>query len=133
MEALQMIKNRFLVGQVVQGKQLGRTIEFPTANLEIKQDVASLRNGVYGVYVYYQEKRFVGMMNVGSRPTFDNGNHQTYEVHILDFANTIYQEQLIIEIMFYIRSERKFQRLQDLVQQLHADVFHTRKQFQISF
>lgn len=130
MNSLQLKEDRFLFGQVVKGKQLGRTIGFPTANLEV--DVGTfLENGVYGVYVFIQGKRYLGVMNIGKRPTFNDGDHNTYEVYILDFNDNIYQEKLTIEIKFYIRPEQKFNQLQDLVQQLQADVFRARKQFRL--
>lgn len=128
MSLLQLKRDYHLYGRVVKGKQLGRTIGFPTANVEIDTEM-SLENGVYGVYVYRQNKRYFGVMNVGKRPTFNDGEHKTYEVHILDFQDDIYDENLTVEIMFHIRPERKFQQLQDLIQQLHLDVFHARKKF----
>ena len=133
MNSLQLKEeNLFLIGKVVKGKQIGRTIGFPTANLEVEVG-ASLKNGVYGVYVYDQKKRYFGVMNVGKRPTFDDGEHNTFEVHILDFGEDIYQEKLRIEVKFYIRSEQKFNTLQDLVKQLHADIFRARKQFRLQY
>ena len=131
MNSLQQLEDeRFLIGQVVKGKQLGRTIGFPTANLEVNVGTY-LENGVYGLYVFIQGKRYFGVMNIGKRPTFNDGEHSTYEVYILDFNENIYQEMLTIEIKFYIRPEQKFNQLQDLVQQLRADVFHARKQFHL--
>lgn len=121
-----------LYGCVIKGKQLGRTIGFPTANVNVEVEV-SLNNGVYGVRIYRQNKVYFGVMNVGKRPTFDDGEHMTYEVHILDFHHDIYDEQILVEIMFYIRPEQKFNQLKDLIQQLHADVFHARKQFRSVF
>lgn len=128
MSLVQLKENQYLYGQVVQGKQLGRTIGFPTANIKVEVGIP-LQRGVYGVYVYHQGKRHIGVMNVGKRPTFDDGEHQTYEVHILDFSKDIYNQKLTIEVLFYIRPEQKFNQLTELVQQLHADVFRARKQF----
>ncbi|AZV41308.1 riboflavin kinase [Peribacillus asahii] len=130
MNALRQYVDHFIVGQVEKGKQLGRTIGFPTANLNIANNVF-LESGVYGVYVYYQSKKYLGMMNVGNRPSFNDGNHQTIEVHIIDFNEYIYDEILTVEIMFYIRKEKKFNQLQDLISQLKADKFYARKQFHL--
>ena len=126
MNALNQIKFPVVVGKVEKGKQLGRTIGFPTANLNL---VAGFRveNGVYGVYVYHNSKKYLGILNVGKRPTFKDGEHKTYEVHILDFHEWIYDEYLTIEISFYIRDERKFDQLQDLISQLQADEFFARE------
>lgn len=132
MSLVQLKEDRYLYGQVVKGKQIGRTIGFPTANIEVEVGIP-LQRGVYGVYVYHHKKRHVGVMNVGKRPTFDDGEHQTYEVHILDFSDDIYSEMLTIEVLFYIRPEQKFNQLTDLIQQLHADVFRARKQFRSVF
>lgn len=130
MNALRQYVNDLIVGQVEKGKQLGRTIGFPTANLNITDNVL-LESGVYGVYVYYQSKKYLGIMNVGNRPSFNDGDHQTIEVHILDFNESIYHEMLTVERMFYIRKEKKFNQLQDLISQLQADTFYARKQFHL--
>ncbi|MGG3798671.1 riboflavin kinase [Metabacillus fastidiosus] len=128
MNALHHYDDCFVVGRVEKGKQLGRKIGFPTANLNTLGNL-TVDNGVYGVYVYYKSQKFLGLMNVGNRPTFNDGDHQTLEVHILDFDECIYDETLIIEIMFYIRSEKRFDQLQGLINQLQADAFYARKQF----
>ena len=130
MQALRQYNERFIVGQVEKGKQLGRTIGFPTANLNLVENF-TLENGVYGVYVYHQSQKYLGIMNVGNRPTFDDGDHQTFEVHMLDFDECIYDENLIVEMMFYIRGEKKFNQLQELISQLQMDAFYTRKQFHL--
>lgn len=125
---VQLKAEQIFYGQVVKGKQLGRTIGFPTANVQLETNVF-LEKGVYGVFVYHENKRYVGVMNVGNRPTFNDGHHETYEVHILDFNDDIYHQQLSVDIKFYIRPEKKFQQLTDLMQQIQADVFRTRKLF----
>lgn len=120
-------EEEYISGIVVLGKQLGRTIGFPTANIEVSK-ASNYENGAYGVYVYYHGKRYQGVMNIGERPTFDDGVHRTYEVHILDFNENLYNQEVTVEVMFYIRPEKKFESLKALVQQLHADVFYARKQ-----
>lgn len=127
MNVVRLQEESYIAGIVVQGKQLGRTIGFPTANIEVST-ATNYENGAYGVYVYYHGKQYQGVMNIGERPTFDDGIHRTYEVHILDFNDNLYGEELTVEVMFYIRPEKKFDSLQALIQQLHADVFYTRKQ-----
>ncbi|WP_052130194.1 riboflavin kinase [Ureibacillus sinduriensis] len=126
MDSLNQIEFPIIVGKVEEGKQLGRKIGFPTANLELVPGF-KLENGVYGVYVYHNSKRYYGMLNVGYRPTFKDGKQKTYEVHILDFNEFIYGEYLTIEISLYIREEQKFNQLQDLVSQLQADELFARK------
>ena len=119
---------RFMSGCVEQGKQLGRTIGFPTANLTIVSEVLPVQ-GVYGVYIYRGRNQYLGVMNIGHRPTFQDGEHQTIEVHILDFNEFIYGEMLVIEVLFPIRMERKFSSLATLTAQLKKDVAFARTVF----
>lgn len=114
-------------GIVVKGDQRGRTIGFPTANIHIA-DVRKLipQNGVYAVSVRishqrYEAKHFLGMMNIGIRPTFSVGNRLVVEVHILEFQDDIYDTQLTVEVLSFIRSEQKFETVQKLVFQLTED------------
>ena len=119
---------RFMSGRVEQGKQLGRTIGFPTANLTIAPEILPAQ-GVYGVHVYRGYRQYLGVMNIGHRPTFRDGEHQTIEVHILDFDESIYGETLVIEVLFPIRAERKFSGLAALTAQLQKDVDFAKKAF----
>lgn len=120
-----------ITGIVIQGKQLGRTIGFPTANIvPYKLFNPSMPKGVYGVYVYYGDQRCIGVMNVGERPTFDDGNHLTYEVHILDFNDNLYGKELTVEIELFVRNEQKFPSLPELIQQLNKDVHYTANRLQ---
>lgn len=117
---------RFLSGKVKKGKQLGRKIGFPTANLEVPLESLP-PHGVYGVYVYRGNQQYLGIMNVGKRPTIQDENHETIEVYILKFNESIYDETLVIEILFRIRNERKFSNLKELSKQLKKDVEFTKK------
>lgn len=126
MNALKQFNFPVVVGRVEKGKQLGRTLGFPTANLNLVAGF-SVENGVYGVYIYHNSKKYIGILNVGKRPTFNDGEHKSYEVHILDFEGWIYDEYLTMEIMIYIRGEQKFDQLQDLIGQLQADEDYARK------
>lgn len=111
-------------GTVVKGHQIGRTIGFPTVNLAIHTaNKEKLKNGVYGVKVYHDEKAYYGVMNIGVRPTFKDGESTiSYEVHILDFHKDIYSEQLEVEVLFFIREEKAFQSKDQLIQQINLDV-----------
>jgi riboflavin kinase/FMN adenylyltransferase len=109
-------------GLVVNGDKRGRTIGYPTANLD---PVASRKiipkAGVYAVTVRLGEDQLAGgMMNVGTRPTFD-GVHQRQEVHLLDFEGDLYGEVLTVEFRKRLRDERRFDGLEALVEQLKAD------------
>ena len=115
-------------GRVGQGKQIGRTLGFPTANVAILPEFLPAQ-GVYGVYVYRGNRQYLGIMNIGYRPTFQDGEHQTVEVHLLDFDESIYGETLVIEVLFPIREERKFLGLAELTSQLQKDVVFARTAF----
>jgi riboflavin kinase len=116
-------------GVVIKGKQVGRTIGFPTANLSIQSFFPSLLLGVYGVKVIWGSKLYYGVMNVGNRPTFDDGLHVSHEVHLLDFDKNLYDEELAIEVCFYVRQEKKFLNIQELKLQIYKDVAHVKRQF----
>lgn len=109
-----------LIGQVVQGQQLGRTIGFPTANLQVPQDKLIPRQGVYGVRVAGLERSVLGVMNIGNRPTV-NGTHQTIEVHLLDWSGDLYGKKLSVELEEFIRPEQKFASLDELKAQILTD------------
>lgn len=108
-------------GEVVKGKQLGRTIGFPTANIQIKESYKLIpKNGVYIVKSNYDGNTIFGMMNIGNRPTV-NGENQTIEVNFFDFDTDIYNKIISIEILDFIRDEQKFDSLDSLKSQLNKD------------
>lgn len=108
-------------GTVVKGKQIGRTIGFPTANIQIDEDYKLIpKNGVYIVKSTIEGKTVYGMMNIGNRPTVD-GENRTIEVHFLNFNKDIYDTPLEIILLDYIREEVKFNSLDDLKAQINID------------
>ena len=118
-------------GVVIHGKKLGRTIGFPTCNLQVEQHVA-LSNGVYGVEVTIADEKYVGVMNIGTRPTINDGDAQSVEVHILNFNQDVYGEQLVVIPVHFIRQEQKFNGLDALIDQLHQDVATMRQHIQLA-
>ena len=114
-------RNYSLSGVVVKGKQLGRTIGFPTANIQVRE-IAKLipLDGVYAVKVYYKDEAFGGMLNIGNRPTVD-GTFQTVEVNIFEFDQEVYGEKLTVEFLQKIRNEQKFNGLDELKAQIAKD------------
>jgi riboflavin kinase / FMN adenylyltransferase len=114
-------RNYAISGIIVKGKQLGRTIGFPTANIQVRE-IAKLipADGVYAVKVYHQESEFGGMLNIGNRPTVD-GTYKTIEVNIFDFDREIYGENLKVEFIKKIRNEQKFNGLEELKAQIAKD------------
>jgi riboflavin kinase / FMN adenylyltransferase len=110
-----------LTGTVVKGKQLGRTLGFPTANLYLHEAYKLVpANGVYVVKAHYADKTYNAILNIGVRPTVD-GTHRTIEAHLLDFEKEIYGEDLTLELLQYLRPEQKFASLDALVSQIKKD------------
>ncbi|CAN5607789.1 bifunctional riboflavin kinase/FAD synthetase [soil metagenome] len=110
-----------LTGTIVKGRQLGRTIGFPTANMQVDDPVKLIpANGVYAVEVLYAGQTLGGMLNIGFRPTVA-GTHQTIETYIFDFDKDIYGEHLTLKFREFLRPEQKFDGLPALVAQLKID------------
>jgi riboflavin kinase/FMN adenylyltransferase len=111
----------FLSGTVVKGKQLGRTISFPTANIELEEEYKLVpKNGVYIVAAEIDGKSVYGMMNIGFNPTVQ-GEKRTIEVHFFDFDLDIYNRHIRVAILQRIRSEEKFESVEFLKIQLGKD------------
>lgn len=127
-----------LIGTVVKGQQLGRTIGFPTANLQLPEDKFLPRQGVYAVRVSDISQPDINqiinlnncsaVMNIGDRPTV-NGTHLTVEVHLLDFAGDLYGKKLQIQLEKFLRPQQKFASLEALKAQIQLDCTTARKFF----
>lgn len=114
--------NYSFVGKVVDGFKVGRKIGFPTANLEpIDGDKLIPKSGVYAVKVKWNDVFFKGMMNIGLRPTLDNGSKLSMEVNIFDFNEDVYHQQLQVFFIQQIRDEQKFNGIDALIEQLNRD------------
>ena len=110
-----------LTGRVVAGEHIGHEIGFPTANLAVENPNKVIpASGVYAVWAILGTERMPAMMNIGTRPTFD-GTTQTLEVHILDKVGDVYGQDLTVEFVSRLRSERRFDNREALVEQLKAD------------
>ena len=111
-----------LHGVVVAGNRLGRTIGFPTANMQLYEPLKLVPgNGVYFVKVRTLEKEYFGMCNIGCRPTVGTGNSRTIETHIFDFDEDIYGLDLEVTFLSRIREEVRFDSLDELRVQLEKD------------
>ena len=112
-----------LHGTVVKGKQLGRKMGFPTANIESSDKHKIIPGyGVYAVKVEFDGKTFNGMLNIGTRPTFNkNADNRSIEVNIFDFSADIYGKKLTLCFVDKIRDEKKFPGIESLVEQLKKD------------
>lgn len=120
-------RNYDFSGTVVKGRQLGRQIGFPTANVKTQNEFKLIpRNGVYAVKAWVRGLQYGGVMNIGVRPTVE-GKGITQEVYIFDFSDDIYGETLKVEIVDFIRDEQKFDGMEELIRQIGADVETSRK------
>lgn len=110
-----------LTGKVVEGKNLGEKIGFPTANLFIKETYKLIpKTGAYIVKSTIDDKVVYGMMNIGFRPTL-KGKHQTIEIHFFNFNKDLYNKTIQIEVLKFLRDEQKFESIQNLKKQLQID------------
>jgi len=113
--------NFMLSGSVVNGKQLGGKIGYPTANIDIKEAYKLIpKTGVYVVKSTINKKIVFGIMNIGNRPTVD-GSYRTIEVHFLDFNEDLYNQNLTIELLSFLRDEEKFNSIENLIIQIRKD------------
>ncbi|MCI9070123.1 bifunctional riboflavin kinase/FAD synthetase [Clostridium sp.] len=120
-KAFSMLSRPYMLsGKVIDGKKLGRTIGFPTANLEINKEKVIPKKGVYYTTVKIEEKIFKGITSVGNNPTV-NGQELTLETYILDFNEDIYGKEINVYFIDRIRDEVKFNNINELVEQLKKD------------
>ena len=110
-----------ITGKVVNGKKLGGKIGFPTANIDVLETYKLIpKAGVYVVKSEINNTSVFGMMNIGNRPTV-SGKHQTIEVHFFDFNKDLYHKELVVELLYFLRDEHKFDSLKSLTLQLEKD------------
>ena len=116
-------RNYLMVGKVVVGARRGRTLGFPTANLEISDELHP-QPGVYAVEVLWDHRPYHGVANVGWNPTFETGGEKkvTIEVHLLDFSREIYGEEIQVNFRRRIRDEVRFDSVETLIAQIRKDV-----------
>jgi len=120
-------RNWSITGRVQKGKQLGKKIGFPTANIDIK-DYILAKPGVYAVKTQKQKSSnyIKGIANLGYRPTF-NGKKILLEVHLFNFYGNLYNKYLTVEFLKFIRSEKKFKSVEQLKKQIKTDLLIARK------
>jgi riboflavin kinase/FMN adenylyltransferase len=115
-----------LAGRVVTGAQRGRTIGFPTVNLEVCKECLIPAYGVYATTVTLEGTRYGAATNVGVRPSFDHGA-PSIEAYLLDFDQDIYGRELVLSFIQRLRPEQRFESVQALIDQMHDDVAQTRR------
>ncbi|HZG71547.1 MAG TPA: 3,4-dihydroxy-2-butanone-4-phosphate synthase [Chondromyces sp.] len=119
-------------GMVINGRKIGRSIGFPTANIHPQRPVKELVKGVYGVKTAVNDKEFIGIMNVGSRPTFNENDLSIhYEVHLLDFDQDLYWKNIDVKVCFFLREEMAFPSVSNLITQINQDIDRVRCRFKL--
>lgn len=113
-------------GKVIKGDQIGRTLGYPTANIQLEQAYKLLpADGIYAVTVVHKQLTYKGMLYIGHRPTI-NGMTRNIEVNIFDFNQDIYDDNLTIQLLHFIRGDHKFNNLDELKIQLKEDEIATK-------
>jgi riboflavin kinase/FMN adenylyltransferase len=114
--------NYSLSGEVVKGNQVGRTLGFPTANIYMSDNHKLIPgDGVYSALAFVDGVQYKSVVSIGNRPTF-NDSKKSIEVHLLNFNQDLYNQNLKIEFVDFIRPQRKFEVIDELVQQINADI-----------
>jgi riboflavin kinase/FMN adenylyltransferase len=121
--ATRLLGRRYSVrGKVVSGDRRGRTIGFPTANLALDEGYVKPLNGVYAVKAQVKGLNYDAVMNVGVKPTFAAGEQKpSWEVHVFDFEDQVYGETMTVELVEFLREERKFTSIDLLIAQIKED------------
>ncbi len=109
-------------GTVIKGKQIGRTIGFPTANINYDKEQLVPANGVYSVEISVKGITYPGISNIGIKPTVKNNELVEIEVHLISFSEDIYGEEVVVTFIKKIRDEMKFSSLYDLKDQIKKDI-----------
>lgn len=117
-----------LTGKVVKGKQLGKSLGYPTANLYIEENYKILpKEGVYVVKAKIDNNWYYGMMNIGHNPTIAEGNHKSVETYFFDFEGNLYDQFLQIQMLKRIRDEKKFSSVEALKSAMKSDEIYSKK------
>ncbi|WP_239616965.1 bifunctional riboflavin kinase/FAD synthetase [Cohnella mopanensis] len=139
-EATHLLGRPYVIkGEVVHGDARGRLLGFPTANLSSEQSYVIPRSGVYAIHIDVLsesgdcENRYNGVLNVGYRPTFDApGGALKLEAHLFDFDGDLYGRQLALTFRSFLRAEKKFESIDQLVAQISSDSARARDLFSVS-
>ncbi len=121
-------------GRVSEGKHLGRTLGFPTANIYPDKNTILPKNGVYLTYTKYSGKTYKSITNIGINPTIDNATSVRAETHLFDFGGNLYGEEITVEFIDFIRPEINFNSVEELKNQVEKDKqkaleMHNKKSF----
>jgi len=119
----------FLMGEVITGNRLGRTINFPTINQAFENRQVVPKRGAYATVADFTEEKYCAVTNIGVKPTVEKDIKPLAETHILDFSGDIYGETVKIDFMEFLREEKKFPSLENLKEQIESDVNMAKKLF----
>ena len=119
--------NFFIKGVVSHGRQIGRTYNVKTANIDLDDQYNYLLNGVYGVVVILDGKKYTGICNIGNNPSFNYTKTKKLEVNIFDFNQDIYGVELCVELVTFIRREMVFSSKEELKKQIEIDTLKYEK------
>ncbi len=119
-------RNYSITGKVIKDRQVGTKLGFPTANIILDKDKFCLRDGVYAGKVVLENKEYYAIINYGARPTFDL-EQKLLEVHIIDFCGDLYNKEIEVLFLDFIRDIKKFDSIDDLKAQLKADLTATKE------
>lgn len=111
-----------LSGKIIKGDQRGRRLGFPTANIDLSDDLLVPSSGVYAGRALLDDKRYPAVINIGKRPTFYNDAEKLIEAHLLGYQEFAYGKKIEIELYEKLREERKFSEVKDLVMQIQKDI-----------
>ena len=114
-------RNYSISGVVKEGFHVGTTLEFPTANVEFDDNLIAPLFGVYGVKVFVDNKEYLGISNIGIRPSINTLDHPLIETNIFDYHGDLYDKKIKIEFIYFIRKEKKFNSINELKEQIKLD------------
>lgn len=119
----------FIKSKVVHGKQLGRTIGIPTINMNIPNEKVLPPKGVYITKVEVADKWYMGVSNIGNKPTVGDNNPLGLETYLIDFCQDIYGKDVTVQFLKYLRPEMKFKSIDELKEQMNKDIVKTYKYY----
>ncbi len=119
--------NYEILGKIVKGNQKGSKIGFPTANIACEAEYYLPRQGVYACYVKVMNKKYKAMVNIGHNPTFNYVDIVSVEAHLIDFNHDIYGCNISLEFVKFLRLEKKFNNIDNLILQLEQDLYNTKR------
>ena len=119
----------FIKSDVIHGRKLGRTLGIPTINMQLPKEKLLPPNGVYVTEVLVDDKSYVGVTNVGCKPTVSDSETIGVETYIIDFCQEVYGRSIVVAFLSYIRKEMKFHSVDELKEQMVADIEVAKKYY----